>query len=334
MLVTEFSTETVAAPERFALWEETTARSHLRNLMRSDDQDDFRARMLLLDLGDVQVSGLAYPHLGIARTARLVRQSDPEMYQVNCFIDGHGTVRLGRSETALRTGDLVLMDSSSPYRGDVRADPGSWSHLTVQFPRGLLPLPERTVRDLLAVPVDGRHGMGGMLVSWLTGLTARAAEFTPADAPALASVTLDLLASALARSPEAQGTLTPETRRRALRMRVNQFVERHLADPELTPRTIADAHHISLRTLQQLFAEAEESPAAWVRARRLERCRLDLADPRLGARPVRAVAARWGFTDPAHFSRLFRAAYGMPPRDYRNAAYREGRADRQESRAR
>ncbi|MFE0422923.1 hypothetical protein [Streptomyces sp. NPDC058953] len=30
--------------------------------------------------------------------------------------------------------------------------------------------------------------------------------------------------------------------------------------------------------------------------------------------PVQAIAARWGFTDPAHFSRLLPAAYGTPPR--------------------
>nr|WP_246098027.1 helix-turn-helix transcriptional regulator [Streptomyces botrytidirepellens] len=60
------------------------------------------------------------------------------------------------------------------------------------------------------------------------------------------------------------------------------------------------------------------SPAAWIRHRRLERCRLALANPRLNARPIQAIATRWGFTDPAHFSRLFRAAYGIPPRDHRN----------------
>jgi AraC-like DNA-binding protein len=34
-------------------------------------------------------------------------------------------------------------------------------------------------------------------------------------------------------------------------------------------------------------------------------------------RPVAAVGARWGYPDPAHFSRLFKATYGMGPRDYR-----------------
>ncbi|WP_234365465.1 helix-turn-helix transcriptional regulator [Streptomyces sp. RTd22] len=86
----------------------------------------------------------------------------------------------------------------------------------------------------------------------------------------------------------------------------------------MTPQAIAAAHHISLRHLQQLLAEDDTSPAAWIRHRRLERCRLDLADPRLNARPIQAIGAHWGFTNPTHFSRLFRATYGIPPRDYRN----------------
>ncbi|MFI1584452.1 helix-turn-helix domain-containing protein [Embleya sp. NPDC020630] len=34
------------------------------------------------------------------------------------------------------------------------------------------------------------------------------------------------------------------------------------------------------------------------------------------SRTILAVAARWGFTDGANFSRAFRASYGMPPGDY------------------
>lgn len=318
MLVTEFSTDVVAAPERFALWAEATEQSHMRNLLDSNDRRDFRARMRGLDLGEVQVAALAYPHLEIARTTRLIRQSDPEVYQINYFLRGQGIVSLDRRDVTLGAGDLVVMDSSRPFRGDVHAGPGRWSHVTVQCSRGLLPLPEKTVQRLLAVPISGRSGMGGMFARWLSDLNARADEFTPADIPTLTSVTLDLLASVIARCLGAEESLTGETRKTALRARINAFVEQHLADTDMGPQTIADAHHISLRHLQQLLAEDGTSPAAWIRHRRLERCRFDLADPRLNARRIQAVAARWGFTDPAHFSRLFRAAYGIPPRDYRN----------------
>lgn len=174
------------------------------------------------------------------------------------------------------------------------------------------------MQRLLAVPISGRHGMGGMFTPWPADLNTRAAEFTPADIPTLTSVTLDLLASVIARCLEAEEALSPETRRSALRARINAFVEQHLADPAMTPRTIADAHHIPLRHLRQLLAEDETSPAAWIRHRRLELCRLGLANPRLHTRPVQAIATSYGFPDPAHFSRLFRATYGMSPRDFRN----------------
>ncbi|BCL25621.1 helix-turn-helix domain-containing protein [Streptomyces aurantiacus] len=167
-----------------------------------------------------------------------------------------------------------------------------------QDPRELLPVPEKAMRRLLAVPIDGRIGMGGVFCRWLTDLDARATEFTPADVPTLVSVTLDLLASAVTRCLEAETALSPEVRRNALRAQINAFVE------------------------------DGTSPAAWIRHRRLERCRRDLADPHLNRRPIQAVAARWGFTDPTHFSRLFRTVYGMPPRDFRSLSS-QACADRQ-----
>ncbi|MGY0064980.1 helix-turn-helix domain-containing protein [Streptomyces sp. LZ34] len=45
-----------------------------------------------------------------------------------------------------------------------------------------------------------------------------------------------------------------------------------------------------------------------------------LADPRQLSRSIQTIAARWAFSDPAHFSRVFRAAHGMTPRDYRHYA--------------
>lgn len=44
--------------------------------------------------GELQVSVLAYPYLEVVRTAKLVRQSDPEVYQINYFRGGRGTMSL------------------------------------------------------------------------------------------------------------------------------------------------------------------------------------------------------------------------------------------------
>ncbi|MEV4179337.1 helix-turn-helix domain-containing protein [Nonomuraea sp. NPDC049709] len=65
--------------------------------------------------------------------------------------------------------------------------------------------------------------------------------------------------------------------------------------------------------------------SAWVRRRRLERCRQDLRDPAQQDRPVAAIGARWGFLSAAHFSRAFRDAYGVSPGESRRHDVEVGR---------
>lgn len=88
-------------------------------------------------------------------------------------------------------------------------------------------------------------------------------------------------------------------------MRVQAFIERNLGDVALSPSRIAAAHAISTRYLQKLFEEQGLSVANWIRRRRLERCRRDLADPAQDGLPVRVIATRWGFTSESHFNRIF-----------------------------
>jgi len=76
------------------------------------------------------------------------------------------------------------------------------------------------------------------------------------------------------------------------------------------------------RSLYSVFEREQATVAGWIRHRRLERCRRDLLDPAQHDVPVSAVAARWGLANPAHFSRAFRAAYGLAPVEYRRLASR------------
>ena len=80
------------------------------------------------------------------------------------------------------------------------------------------------------------------------------------------------------------------------------FIDERLGDPKLSPGMVAAACHISLRYLHRLFQEPGATVAGWIRQRRLEGCRRDLTDPALVSRTVAAIAGRWGFGSPAHFS--------------------------------
>ncbi|WP_437725821.1 helix-turn-helix transcriptional regulator [Sorangium sp. So ce861] len=96
-------------------------------------------------------------------------------------------------------------------------------------------------------------------------------------------------------------------------------IELRLGDPALQPADIARAQGVSRRYLDGAMAEQlGSSLAAYIRRRRLERAASELA-----TRPgdaVFAIAARWGFRDTSHFTRLFRGHFATTPAAYRRAA--------------
>ena len=92
-------------------------------------------------------------------------------------------------------------------------------------------------------------------------------------------------------------------------------MDRHLDDPGLTAERIAREHHISTRHLNRVFHRKAQSPAAWIRQRRLHRSHTDLLQSQ---RSITEIAYRWGFGDAASFSKAFKRAYGMSPRAFRS----------------
>lgn len=99
--------------------------------------------------------------------------------------------------------------------------------------------------------------------------------------------------------------------------RIQRFIDDHLSDPALRPAEIAAAADISVRHLHRLFANSGSTLGDCIRARRLEQCRNDLANPRLRDKTITDIAFCWGFSDSAHFSRSFRRQFGVCPRTFR-----------------
>jgi len=98
-------------------------------------------------------------------------------------------------------------------------------------------------------------------------------------------------------------------------------VQQHLADPELSVGSIAQAVGLSVAHVHRLLRKGEDGPLAhFIWGQRLEACKRRLADPAAAGRSVSEIAFGLGFSDAAHFSRAFRARFGASPRQWRERA--------------
>jgi AraC-like DNA-binding protein len=285
---------------------------------RIDAGPDFRAQLLTAPVGTMQVTRVTAPPMRGFRTRKLIRASERELFKIDVVLRGRTVFAQGDREAALEPGDFTLLDLSRPAQLADRDD--EHDVLAVMFPREALALPRNELERLTAVPISGRDGLGAPISALARHMAVHLDNYGPTEGARLAMALTDMLVVALAERLDRTTSIAAATQRRALLTRVQTFIDQRLGDPELSPTAIAAANHVSVRYLYKLFETQHMTVAGWVRQRRLERCRRDLRDPALSHWSVSAIAARWGMTDPAHFSRVFRAAYGMPPAEYRLAA--------------
>lgn len=320
MIKTVFRSDDMPPEERLARFDEFQVNSGNPMRVGSEEPERFHATARALDLSEVDVVELTCSAAEVRRTSRLIRSYDPELLSVVFPLRGRlGVTQAGR-EATLGAYDFAWYDSTRPLEVHIAPEDEAVTLVRTQMPRSLLPLSESRVDRILAVPMSGRDGVGGLLTQFLTGMTAGSASYRPADVPRLSGVTVDLMSATIAHHLDADEEVPPDSRRRALFLRIDAFVQRHLHDPEMSPRSIAAAHHISVSYLHRIFNDHDTTVSSWIRRQRLERARRDLADPSLRVMPVYRIAARWGFPDHSTFTRAFRAAYDLPPTDYRQNA--------------
>ena len=277
-----------------------------------DRPDPFAGRIRTSGADDVHVSEIRADRHVVERTPDLIARAERHYFKLSMQLSGTGLLIQDNREALMQPGDIAIYDTRRPYT--LAFDEGMRS-LVVMFPQSMIDLPADVVGQLTAVTMTGRQGLGSMIAPFLAQLSTNLEQLAASTGARLAHTTLDLvttmLASELDLQPASAGT------HEALMRQIRTFIDEHLAVPDLGPAQIAAAHFISTRHLHAVFREQGTTVSSWIRTRRLERCRRDLVDPVHADKPVGQIASRWGFVDAAHFSRVFKAAYGQSPSDLR-----------------
>ncbi len=309
-----------AAPEdQFSLWAQGSAEMFEPIGLRRVGSGPFHGRAEAFDLGALKLLRLASDRAFITRDRAMVRQSDPEWIQVMLQTGGRHVISQDDRCTPVAEGDIVAWQSTSPYTIDVQA---AWSGLILVCPLALLgPQADRVVRQT-ARRHGSSEGVGLVLRQYLLTLQAAFDQDSLRGSEArLGEGALELVRALFLRGEPAEAD-----RSAALRRRVHEHIEARLGDPTLSAPAIAAAHFVSRSRLDRLFEAQGTTVGRWIRHRRLEGCRRDLADPSLADRTVWEIASRWGFVSQSHFSRAFRAAFGRSPREMRPAPATPGRS--------
>jgi AraC-like DNA-binding protein len=99
-----------------------------------------------------------------------------------------------------------------------------------------------------------------------------------------------------------------------LRVQARRFIETNLSEA-IDARRVCAALGVSRSSIYRAF-ERDGGVTAFIQRRRLAHIHTLLSDPN-EHRPIRDIAAKYGFVDRSHFSRLFRQTFGYTPGDLR-----------------
>jgi len=282
--------------------------SHVRH---EEPLEDVHALMSYWQLGAASLFSMRSSGIRLTRTPKQLRIEAPERIALAVQTVGHAAYTQNDHAISVDLGEMMLVDLTAPY------DfwwPGEGASLAFQLDYDRLGLPVEVVRR--AAPRLRSSPLYELVRGHIVALGADADRLSEDPAASvIGSATTELVRALL--TSAAQDETSRQIMAESLLTRIVTYIRQHLTDPGLCAGQIAREHNISVRHLYALWASGDASLAQWIITERLEGARHDLAKPDATSMTIAAVARRWGFADASHFSRRFRDAFQMSPREWR-----------------
>ena len=242
------------------------------------------------------------------RRAEQVGSTDDEYLVVLLSRSGHELVTQGGRTVELRAGSAIAWDSRSPASFVVRERVAKRS---LFIPRSALLEARAASASIGSAILQADSSATRLLAGYLDTLTAALPHLGPAALAAARVAAIELAIGALRTEPD---VLSRAAAGPALLAAIDRFIDRNLPSEQLGTAVIAAAHGVSVRTVNRAFNASGRTVGETIRHRRLERARREVA---ASMASIASIASRWGFADSSHFSRAFKAQFGLSPRAFR-----------------
>lgn len=303
--VVQFTTAGMVPSDRFSAWRHLIGVLFDAVPMTERSVADFSAAMTAYHFGAFILCHSRAGGVRYLRSAERIQWCDLD----HCLIHVPLNRPVGFVGARLRPMDVGVLGLSQSA-GFVAA---AGEAITVLLPRGAIKNPGHQHGRVLLRETP----MGAVLAQHLVALTVEAPRLGMAEASAFSGATMGLITTCLGLGAEGKAT-TADPGPHDLVHRVRAHLEQNLHREELTPETIVKDLCISRSQLYRQF-ERFGGVQHYIRQRRLRRCLLAICNPIHAGQRIADIAYDHGFMDEAHFSRLFRQAFGLSPRAARLA---------------
>ena len=310
MNVMAHSTSLLPPAARAGHWNIVIAKTYFPLHLTYRDAAAFDGRLEHQSLGDLSLSRLQTEPVQYERHPHHIAGASEEQYLIT--IPRRSPVefrQLGR-EVRCDPGGFIIERGDEPYRFSYET---ANDLCVLKVAKPVLSDRLRNPDRFCAQVFNGREGLGGLFTTMAQHVQTQA----PSDLAAgtvLGRQLIELLTLAIDRSSDTADVAHSSVRAAHLK-RAEEVIRRNLSNPDLSPGLVADACGISKRYLHEIFADANGTVSQHIREQRLiaARCLLQMPNPG----PMSDIAYRFGFSDQAQFSRLFKAMFGQTPSSYR-----------------
>jgi AraC-like DNA-binding protein/mannose-6-phosphate isomerase-like protein (cupin superfamily) len=240
------------------------------------------------------------------RTPAELSHSEDECFYMLYVLSGyHACEQRGRTGRA-GPGQIIVVDSGQPCRVEAGATPYAVIAITVPKAdlKGIQGLEDKLANHVMTT----RNPAAAPLFSCANLIAHQLNHCSQRELDALYDACVTLLPIAGGCFDDDHEEKCSTSRDRPLLRELQEFIDRQVADPELSARTAAGHFGISPRYVHVLFARLGTTFSTYVSATRLDHIRAELLSPNLDHQKISELAFRWGFNDLSSFNRSFRRA--------------------------
>lgn len=306
--------------DSFEHWHQVTCLNYSTTDCEVVDDANFDGKIEVKSLGGLFISDIVactVPDnpIRVTRRGAHIRKDGRDDFLLWLTLEGAATFAQNDRAAHLRAGDLMLHDQTQPFVLEFRE---SHRAILITIPRPLLISRLPTARRGVARAIAQGLPIAALAASVVEHLGRMKTDTDIDLARRVGASALDIVAATI--ESELRETTSPMPRKARQLEQVKRYMIANLGDPELDLASIAKNHSIAPRTLNRLFAQEGTTPIRWLWRQRLAASYTALAEGHITH--ITDAAFSFGFSDPSHFSRAFKTAFGQPPQAIARATSR------------